>query len=157
MHRQEGGIAAAKLLPPCNFSAGAEVDVGHELVVPLLPSPSLPSTVTTMDTALTCPSPLSVLCPGTPTGARRRPHAAAEEELLAADGPDHPSTCGSPHRLPLTSAAVLHHHRPLPSPLGEESIHHRAAGAVAPPSFGHRRRFEHGPLDLDPTARYRFG
>ena len=57
---------------------------------------------------------------------------SAEEELLAADGTDHPSTCDSPHRLPLTSAVDLHRHRRRPSTLGEPTVHHRAAGAVAP-------------------------
>ena len=139
------------------FSAGAEVDIGHESIVPSLPSPSLPSTALPMAAALTCPSPLSVLCPGTSTGARRRPRTAAEEELLAADEPVHPRTRDSAHNLPRASAVDLHRHRRHPSTLGEESVHHRAAGAVAPPILGRRHYFERGPFEPDPTAAYRFG
>ena len=81
---------------------------------------------------------------------------SAEEELLAADGTDHPSIRSSPHRLPLASVVDLHPRRRHPSPLGELTVHRRAAGAVALPICGHPDRFERGPLDRDPTAAYRF-
>ena len=73
------------------------------------------------------------------------------------DEPAFPSKPEAAPELPRASAVVLHRPRIHPSPLGELSIHHRAAGAAAPPKLGRHRYFEPGPLDLDPTVTYRFG
>ena len=72
---------------------------------------------------------------------------ADEVRDLTADEPAFPSKHSSHHRLPRASAVDLRHRRIFPSPLGEQSIHHRAAGAAVPQKLGHRRRGLCVPLD----------
>jgi hypothetical protein len=73
---------------------------------------------------------------------------AVEAEELAAVDSRCPSKSNSSRKLPHLAAVDLHHLHDLPSPLGERFIHHRAAGAAAPPKLGRRRRGLCEPLDL---------
>ena len=89
-------------------------------------------------------------------GARSHRSGPAGASTIATDDSLHPATCNAARDCPRASTADSSPHRRPEPALGEPIIHHRAAGAVAPPDLGRRDPFEPGPLDLDPTVAYRF-
>ena len=72
---------------------------------------------------------------------------AVEVRRVAVAASHRSSKLHSHHELPRASAVDLRHRRIFPSPLGEQSIHHRAAGAAEPLKLGRRGRGLCEPLD----------
>ena len=125
------GAAAARDRHQAAGAKGGHRPQIRRIAAPLFPSD--PSISLPLVTALTCPSPLSVLCTGSPPGPRRRSSVPAGEPEHAAEEPRCPSTHNSAPSQPEHSAADSDPRRRPEPARGERTNHHRAAGAVAPP------------------------
>lgn len=132
----------------------AEVD--DDTATPFSPLPHLSRApnLFSINAALTRALLLSVSSTEIAEGHRRSLHAAEEEKEHDADVSDHASTreytYGLPHRNRSTSSPRLQEHR------GELRRNPHRSSTAAPPISGRRRCNRSRPLDLDPTAAYRF-